>query len=800
MFNVAVYTDTRAEESLDGVAGFNFQSASSGVTAQDRQTIRDQMLHQVVVGWGVDNDPLAHPPSFAYVGRGDKYFLARGISTGVTDNGRPGNLLTQAIVTSDPEDFGTMRPAQLFGAVKWSLQKQPGKDSPQWAPPLEVEPEFEAEALCDMVKTEDWARGALPTFLTMVEQTADGKRLIVVSSDAVAAQRWIALGTLFMDRERALKLTIRGMVADPMTVKGDIVASSPAFGPQPDPTVRRNGVNVLDLDQRITSPIDVSEAAATQAAWFLGQESGTALAAIELARQWEPFMGVGLATEAADIASFQRAGGGARGWMTAMKALLGLGSRGQADELFFYGDALLDAAVTYAPQSPAEWQQAGEALAALVQANTHDLAASLLLSSLEALRGNVAAVRAWLAGLGRVPAGVRLRWEDIDAREQASMLWHQIVARTPADDQLMALRATHTLDLPLNGVALDTAVAGLASVWAATPQMTVDLDHIAHPERTLSALATHLTRGWGRGEHDLLGDGAEAWHWLAADPRLDSRLRDNLGRWFVAASLARIPVAERAARVAQAGPLPPASWFVVFAGVGISRHADVVKAWLDAGNELDQNAQRWLGSKLEELVRSPRPVLRVRSLTNRLADPRVVVSEPGLKRILQEVTEAGRLAVKAKEDPGVPNRYIARFAACMPRMAPYLADYLGAVILDSPDRAGAKRLHRASGDWADVAILDSLERRTVTTQSLAQALEIALGLRRDPATRDVGEDFLISVLDNRHLAKHLDKSAEMLRKSCRAELEEFEKEARKGKVGRDLRRVTRMVMGRGKGD
>ena len=37
MFDVALYTDTRASEAIDGIDGFNFQAISEGMNAQDRQ-------------------------------------------------------------------------------------------------------------------------------------------------------------------------------------------------------------------------------------------------------------------------------------------------------------------------------------------------------------------------------------------------------------------------------------------------------------------------------------------------------------------------------------------------------------------------------------------------------------------------------------------------------------------------------------------------------------------------------------------------------------------------------------------
>ena len=81
MFDVALYTDTRANEAIDGIDGFNFQAISEGMNAQDRQVIRDTMLHRVVVGWNADHDPLEHPPSFAYCEHAGRYYLSRGIST-----------------------------------------------------------------------------------------------------------------------------------------------------------------------------------------------------------------------------------------------------------------------------------------------------------------------------------------------------------------------------------------------------------------------------------------------------------------------------------------------------------------------------------------------------------------------------------------------------------------------------------------------------------------------------------------------------------------------------------------------
>ena len=93
------------------------------------------------------------------------------------NNGRPGNLLTQAIATSDPDDFGMMRPAQLFGALNWRLEKAPGQRIDRWPSPLAITPEYEAEALRDMIRADAWAVEHFAQFLTMVEEvTSDNPK------------------------------------------------------------------------------------------------------------------------------------------------------------------------------------------------------------------------------------------------------------------------------------------------------------------------------------------------------------------------------------------------------------------------------------------------------------------------------------------------------------------------------------------------------------------------------------------------------------------------------------------------
>src|SRR5699024_12682914 len=68
------------------------------------------------------------------------YYFSRGISTGTTNNGRRGNQLTQAAVTGAADDLQPHRPAQLYGAKHWALEKADGTVCEPWFAPLELYP------------------------------------------------------------------------------------------------------------------------------------------------------------------------------------------------------------------------------------------------------------------------------------------------------------------------------------------------------------------------------------------------------------------------------------------------------------------------------------------------------------------------------------------------------------------------------------------------------------------------------------------------------------------------------------
>ncbi len=797
MFDVAVYTDTRSDEAIDGIDGFNFQAISEGITAQDRQIIRDNMLHHVVVGWGVDNDPLKHPPSFVYYKHGDSYYLARGVSTGVTNNGRPGNLLTEAVTTSDSDDFGSMRPAQLFGAENWRLEKVEGKSVPQWAAPLKVSPDFESESLCAMIKDDPWAQEHLAEYLSMIEQVtaAEPKRLILLSNSEVLAQKWIALGTLFMDAQKAHELTIRGLVQDPMATKADIVAASPEFGQQPDPLTPRAGANVVDLDNRVIGPVTKTESAVKQAEWFLNEDSGSALAAIDLARNWEEYLGGDLAARAAAMASFPGHQGGHDDWLTIMQALCGLAKRGQTDELFFYGDALLDVAVTYAPIASSDANLAGKAVLALMSADSHDLAAGVLLPTLEAASGAPQAREALLATVGQAVDVPILAWDDDVARNQAAK-YLSLMADEVSDDMLPDLfSVAMTLDIPLEEATRARAIARLARFWVSKPDLSTRRECWSYATEVTQALAENIIRGLEAGDQvSLTALERGAWSWLESSPVVNPSIRASITSWDAVARLARLPLEERAAALKQSAGLPTGGWRIVWSGANLPDDYEIVLALAKQQRTLASDAASWIYEQIRVALRAKRPATKFRNLFAGFQQSGIRIQHEELLAYIEQVARVSqhfRAAAKSREKP---NPHLNTVVKYVPNMGLLMLDHLGEIILASPDTRGVSQIVSADEEIAEVAALYFLKKKRGSAADMAEAVKLALaaidGDLNAPA--QAAQDFLQDVCDNPLHVGRVNQAArgQLLDKRTFSAFEAVCKDAKKGRLKRRISRVT----------
>lgn len=104
MLDLLIYTDATADESLTGSPGFQFVAHSAGATRVDEGIVREQLQHSVPENVLADNWEQ-HPATCAYIRVEGRMYLSRGLSTGATLGGRPGNQLTVTLMTSDPYEI-----------------------------------------------------------------------------------------------------------------------------------------------------------------------------------------------------------------------------------------------------------------------------------------------------------------------------------------------------------------------------------------------------------------------------------------------------------------------------------------------------------------------------------------------------------------------------------------------------------------------------------------------------------------------------------------------------------------------
>lgn len=355
VLDVAVYSDTTADESVDGVEGFNFRALSAGITADDRRRIREELLHRVHPTWNHDHDELDHPPTCAHLRDGERHYLARGHSTGLTLSGRSGNLVTQVVVTDDVADFGSYRPAQLYAATGWTLAETPSGDLEPWDVPDTVREDFEAGALQAMLTDDPWAVRVLPRYLTMLEGASGDvpRRLVLIHRDLDVVMRWIAAGSLLLDDESAARLTFRALVDDPSRTDAAVVGVSPEFEIEP-----LAGAHVIDLERRTATELEPSESSRARVATLLATAATTDRPAFDLAAGWEGHVGAELAARAAS--ALHGAIPTAEAWTLAVELVEALDAAGATAALTGPDPSLLAALAAWSPSSAEEIRTARE--------------------------------------------------------------------------------------------------------------------------------------------------------------------------------------------------------------------------------------------------------------------------------------------------------------------------------------------------------------------------------------------------------------------------------------------------------
>ena len=174
--------------------------------------------------------------------------------------GREGNHLADCLVTGDAELYGTIRPAQLYGASFWRAVPWPTTDCPDYDGDLEAGPLLTLDELTGWARELPGRARVLASLLSVLE-LPEGPHAVIVSDDPDEAMRWIAAATLLLPQRRALDITFKMFSANPLRAQQRVVAAPPDLNPRLSPGLVP-GVFILDAAGCQADEAPVSERAA----------------------------------------------------------------------------------------------------------------------------------------------------------------------------------------------------------------------------------------------------------------------------------------------------------------------------------------------------------------------------------------------------------------------------------------------------------------------------------------------------------------------------------------------------------
>jgi hypothetical protein len=285
-FETLIYTDCRPGQGLRGSAGLQFQARSSDAAAAAETLVKDHLLYEPPSRWMAERRPVeSYPRSFAHLCVSGYLATAVGLYLGREANGvRQGNQLTHAIVTTDPEDYQDLRPAQLYGAQFWSATPAETTRCEPIVVARGASPYTPARAKKFVLEQPDGPDLllALVTALERAGMDAAG-RVLFLGDDLSEIVEWLVAGTLLVPRARALKLGFKIYTNDPARSSAPIVAVHPEFAGQATRIDNQLGYLVFDLGENRHSPIEPSRSARRWVGLFLDGHPRDAVDALDVA-------------------------------------------------------------------------------------------------------------------------------------------------------------------------------------------------------------------------------------------------------------------------------------------------------------------------------------------------------------------------------------------------------------------------------------------------------------------------------------------------------------------------------------
>ncbi|MEV4515296.1 GTPase-associated protein 1-related protein [Dactylosporangium sp. NPDC049525] len=161
-----------------------------------------------------------HPASFGHLVADGSYATTVGRDAG------KGSHVTHGIVTSDPAGYGSLRPAQLFGAPFWAAAGTPGDPVTREAMTTTLTPSLIREC----VLTQPGGAAMLLALVSALERAdlPGDTQVVLVGAEVPRIVEWLVAGTLLLPRARALALGFKIFAGDPAT------AGVPVVGVHPD--------------------------------------------------------------------------------------------------------------------------------------------------------------------------------------------------------------------------------------------------------------------------------------------------------------------------------------------------------------------------------------------------------------------------------------------------------------------------------------------------------------------------------------------------------------------------------------
>jgi GTPase-associated protein 1, N-terminal domain type 2/GTPase-associated protein 1, middle domain len=260
-FGRLLYTDCAPGTGRGGGGGFQVQAQSPRVDREGSALATGWLLYEVQNAWVAERRPVEEfPPGFAHVagpgyGTGQSRYVGKEVM-----GGRQGNHLADCIVTHDAELYGTIRPAQLYGAKFWQKAPWPTTDCPDYDEDLETGPLLTLDALTGWARERPGRGSALAGLLSVLED-AEGPRAVIVSADPDEAMRWLAAATVLLPQRRAVDVTFKVFSANPLRAQQRMVAAPPDLNPRLRPGLVP-GVFILDATTCQADQTPVSERAA----------------------------------------------------------------------------------------------------------------------------------------------------------------------------------------------------------------------------------------------------------------------------------------------------------------------------------------------------------------------------------------------------------------------------------------------------------------------------------------------------------------------------------------------------------